>query len=64
MAGRLGPHRILAVHILFQRRIWSHWAQTIRAMRALGVIVRFACLGCRRLFDVDLSALAILRGAE
>jgi hypothetical protein len=45
-------------------RIWPHWAYTIGAMRASGAVVRFACLGCRRLFDVDLEALLILRGAD
>lgn len=45
-------------------RIWPHWARSIGTMMAAGAAVRFACLGCRRLFDVDLPALAILRGAE
>ena len=44
-------------------RIWPLWARSVGAMMASGATVRFACLGCRRLFDVDLEALAILRGA-
>ncbi|HEX8444117.1 MAG TPA: hypothetical protein VF631_10780 [Allosphingosinicella sp.] len=45
-------------------RIWPHWARSIGGMLAGGAAVRFACGGCRRLFDVDLTALAVLRGAE
>jgi hypothetical protein len=45
-------------------RIWPHWTRSIGAMLAGGAAVRFACLGCRRVFDVDLEALAVLRGAE
>jgi hypothetical protein len=44
-------------------RIWPHWTRDLGAMLAGGAEVRFACPGCRRLFDVDLASLAVLRGA-
>jgi ferredoxin len=40
------------------------WALNLGAMIESGAIVRFACDGCRRVYDVDLAALAILRGRE
>lgn len=49
---------------LAARRIWPVWALNLGAMIESGAIVRFACDQCRRVYDVDLAALAILRGRE
>lgn len=49
---------------LAMQRIWPVWARNVGAMIETGAIVRFACEPCRRLFDVDLAAVAILRGRE
>ncbi len=43
-------------------RIWPVWARSVGAMIEAGVAVRFACLRCKRLYDVDMEALAMLRG--
>lgn len=43
-------------------RIWPVWARSLGAMIEGGVAVRFACPRCKRLYDVDLEALAMLRG--
>ncbi len=49
---------------LAAQRIWPVWARSLGAMIEAGVIVRFACDSCRRVYDVDVAALAILRGRE
>lgn len=49
---------------LAAQRIWPVWASNLGAMIEAGVMARFACDGCRRVYDVDLAALAILRGRE
>ena len=43
-------------------RIWPVWARSLGAMIEAGAIVRFACSKCERVYDVDLEALAMLRG--
>jgi hypothetical protein len=43
-------------------RIWPVWARSIGAMIEAEAIVRFACPQCERVYDVDLEALAMLRG--
>lgn len=43
-------------------RIWPVWARSIGALIEAGAIVRFACPRCERVYDVDLEALAMLRG--
>lgn len=45
-------------------RIFPFWARDLGALLTAGVEVRFACPGCKRVFDVDLDALAMLRGPE
>jgi hypothetical protein len=47
---------------LAAQRIWPAWARTLGEMIEARAAVRFACLACRRLYDVDLEALATLRG--
>lgn len=45
-------------------RIWPAWTRTLGALLDAGAIVRFACGPCRRVYDVDLRSLAVLRGRE
>ena len=47
---------------LAAQRIWPVWARTIAAMIEEEAIVRFACPACKRLYDVDLEAIAMMRG--
>jgi hypothetical protein len=49
---------------LAAQRIWPIWARTLGAMVETGVLVRFACDACRRVYDVNVVALAVLRGRE
>jgi hypothetical protein len=49
---------------LAARRIWPVWALNLGAMIETGAIVRFACDSCRRVYDVDVASLAVLRGRE
>ncbi len=44
------------------QRIWPVWARTLGEMIEGQAAVRFACPACKRLYDVDLEALATLRG--
>jgi hypothetical protein len=43
-------------------RIWPVWTRSLGNMIEARALVRFACPACRRLYDVDLEALAMLRG--
>ena len=43
-------------------RIWPHWARSLGAMIEAAAQVRFACPTCRRVYDVDLDALATVKG--
>ncbi|QAY78450.1 hypothetical protein [Sphingosinicella sp. BN140058] len=45
-------------------RIWPHWARSLGTMIEAGTQVRFACPACKRLYDVDLAALATLKGRD
>jgi hypothetical protein len=47
---------------LAAQRIWPAWARDLGRMIEAGVVVRFACPACKRLYDVDLESLAMLRG--
>ncbi len=47
---------------LAAQRIWPVWAREIGGMIEAGAVVRFACPECRRLYDVDLESLSMLRG--
>ena len=49
---------------LAAQRIWPVWVRNLGAMIEAGAIARFACGACRRIYDVDLPSLAILRGRE
>lgn len=49
---------------LARQRIWPAWARTLGAMIEAGAIVRFACGACKRVYDVDVEAMAVLRGRE
>ena len=49
---------------LAAQRIWPVWTRSLGAMIKAEVMVRFACDACRRLYDVDLASLAVLRGRE
>jgi hypothetical protein len=49
---------------LAAKRIWPVWVRNLGAMIEAGVIVRFACDACRRVYDVDVASLAVLRGRE
>lgn len=49
---------------LAAQRIWPIWVRNLGAMIEAGVIVRFACDVCRRVYDVDTASLAVLRGRE
>ena len=49
---------------LAAKRIWPIWARSLGAMIEAQVMVRFACDKCRRVYDVDLGSLAVLRGRE
>lgn len=46
------------------QRIWPVWVRNLGAMIEAGVMVRFACDACRRVYDVDVASLAVLRGRE
>ena len=46
------------------QRIWPIWARTLGGMIEAEAIVRFACDACRKVYDVDLQSLAVLRGRE
>ena len=56
MSGREQRKKLAA------QRIWPVWTRTIGAMIEAEAIVRFACPACKRLYDVDLEAIAMLRG--
>jgi hypothetical protein len=43
-------------------RIWPEYVSSVGGLIAQHVIVRFACLSCREIFDVDLQAVAAVRG--
>jgi hypothetical protein len=43
-------------------RIWPHWARSLGAMIEAAALARFACPKCRRVYDVDLEALATVKG--
>lgn len=43
-------------------RIWPVWARTVGAMIRAGTVVRFGCVKCRNIFDVDLVAIAAKSG--
>ena len=43
-------------------RIWPEFVGSVGGLIDRGVIVRFACLECREIFDVDLQAVAAVRG--
>lgn len=47
-----------------EARIWPHWVRSLGAMIEARAQVRFACPACKRLYDVDLASLAILKGRE
>jgi hypothetical protein len=47
---------------LAAQRIWPVWARTVGGMIEAEAIVRFACPACRRVYDVDLAAIATMRG--
>ena len=47
---------------LAAQRIWPAWARTVGEMIEAAALVRFACPACKRLYDVDMEALAMLRG--
>lgn len=47
---------------LAAQRIWPVWARSIGEMIEAGAEVRFACGACQRVYDVDLDALATLKG--
>ncbi|HEX8533788.1 MAG TPA: hypothetical protein VF662_06440 [Allosphingosinicella sp.] len=47
---------------LAAQRIWPVWARTLGEMIEAEAAVRFACPACKRVYDVDLEALAMLRG--
>ena len=49
---------------LAAQRIWPVWTRSLGAMIEAEAIVRFACDTCRRLYDVDVASLAVLRGRE
>lgn len=49
---------------LAARRIWPVWSLNLGAMIEAGALVRFACDSCRRVYDVDVASLAVLRGRE
>ena len=43
-------------------RIWPVWARSVGEMIEAQAEVRFVCPACRRVYDVDLAALATLKG--
>lgn len=47
---------------LAAQRIWPAWARTVGEMIEAEAQVRFACSECRRVYDVDLAALAMVKG--
>ena len=47
---------------LAAQRIWPVWARTVGEMIEAEAQVRFACSACVRVYDVDLEALAMLKG--
>ena len=47
---------------LAAQRIWPVWARSLGAMIEAHAAVRVVCPACKRLYDVDLEALATLRG--
>lgn len=47
---------------LAAQRIWPVWARALGGMINGRAEVRFACPACRRVYDVDLEALAMLKG--
>ena len=49
---------------LAAQRIWPVWARTVGGMIEAEAAVRFACPACRRVYDVDLEAIALRKGRE
>jgi hypothetical protein len=47
---------------LAAQRIWPVWARTLGEMIEAAAEVRFACPECKRVYDVDLEGLTMLRG--
>lgn len=45
-------------------RIWPEFVTTVGGLIERAVIVRFVCLACRDVFDVDLQAVAAVRGKD
>ena len=45
-----------------RNRIWPAWTANVGTMIDASAIVRFACFECREIFDVDLIAIAHIRG--
>lgn len=54
----------VAREALAAARIWPVWARSLGAMIEAEVLVRFACCRCEKVYDVDVAALAMLRGRE
>lgn len=42
--------------------IWPEFVTSVRGLIERAVIVRFACMQCREIFDVDLQAVVTVRG--
>ena len=61
---REGRERQERERVLARERIWPAWTRTLGAMIEAEAIVRFACLACKRLYDVDVESLAVLRGRQ
>ena len=47
---------------LAAQRLWPARARTVGALIESEAIVRFASCACKRVYDVDMSAIAMLRG--
>ena len=50
--------------VLARTRILPAWCRSVGALIEAGAIARFVCGPCRRVYDVDLEALAVLRGRQ
>jgi hypothetical protein len=60
--SRKEKEEALARETLAAHRIWPVWARTLGEMIEARAAVRFACPACRRVYDVDLEALAMVKG--
>lgn len=60
--SRKEREEMLRREALAAQRIWPVWTRSLGDMIEAQCHVRFACPNCKRLYDVDLDSLAMLKG--